>query len=429
MPAPTPTPTPTPVPLPAPAPRATLTVLLVEDSPADARLVHLMLGDARAPRFTLLHVDRLAAAAATLESGQHIDAVLLDLGLPDGQGLTNVTRLRTVAPRVPIVVMSGNDDEALAVAGVRDGAQDYLVKGRVEGDMLARALRYAIERKDEEARLAAALATQQEANRQLESLNKAKSDFVSIVGHEFRTPLTGILGFSEILRDEELSSAEVREYAGDINADAQRLIRMITEMLDLDRMEAGQAALRLEAVDLRAVVAEVAALARRTAPRHAIRLDLDDAVPPLVGDRDKLVQVITNLVSNAIKYSSGGTITVTLTNDTTIDTSTDNDTTMDISTDNDTTMVAHLRVRDEGMGIPPEALETVFERYARIESPATRYIAGTGLGLPIVRQIVELHGGRVWAESTPGEGSTFHVTIPVAAPTGAVPVATSTGAA
>jgi len=92
-------------------------------------------------------------------------------------------------------------------------------------------------------------------------------------------------------------------------------------------------------------------------------------------------------------------------------------------------MVAHLRVRDEGMGIPPEALETVFERYARIESTATRYIAGTGLGLPIVRQIVELHGGRVWAESTPGEGSTFHVTIPVAAPTGAVPVATSTGAA
>ncbi len=403
----TPTPTPTPVPVPAPASvlQDTLTVLLVEDSPADARLAHLMLADARDPRFALVHVDRLAAAAATLESGQRVDAVLLDLGLPDGQGLTNVTRLRTVAPRVPIVVMSGNDDEALAVAGVRDGAQDYLVKGRVEGDMLARALRYAIERKDAEARLAAALATQQEANRQLESLNKAKSDFVSIVGHEFRTPLTGILGFSEILRDEELSPAEVREYAGDINADACRLIRMITEMLDLDRMEAGQTALRLEAVDLRAVVAEVTALARRTAPRHAIRLDLDDTLPPLRGDRDKLVQVVTNLVSNAIKYSSGGAITITLTSDAGTDT--------DLGG-----AFAHLRVQDEGMGIPPEALETVFERYARIESTATRYIAGTGLGLPIVRQIVELHGGRVWAESTPGEGSTFHVTIPVAEPTG-----------
>ncbi len=424
MPTPTPTPASTPTPVPIPVPTSvlqdTLTVLLVEDSPADARLAHLMLADARAPRFALVHVDRLAAAAATLESGQRVDAVLLDLGLPDGQGLTNVTRLRTVAPRVPIVVMSGNDDEALAVAGVRDGAQDYLVKGRVEGDMLARALRYAIERKDAEARLAAALATQQEANRQLESLNKAKSDFVSIVGHEFRTPLTGILGFSEILRDEELSPAEVQEYAGDINADACRLIRMITEMLDLDRMEAGAVTLRLEAVDLCAVVAEVAALARRTAPRHAIRLDLDDTLPPLQGDRDKLVQVVTNLVSNAIKYSSGGAITITLTSDTSTDAGTDTPS---------RGAFAHLRVRDEGMGIPAEALETVFERYARIESTATRYIAGTGLGLPIVRQIVELHGGRVWAESTPGAGSTFHVTIPVAEPIGAVPVAEPTGVA
>ena len=421
---PTPTPAPLPAPLPAPvlqaALQATLTVLLVEDNPADARLVHLMLADAHAPRFSLVHVDRLAAAEATLESGQRVDAVLLDLGLPDGQGLTNVARLRTVAPRVPIVVMSGNDDEALAVAGVRDGAQDYLVKGRVEGDTLARALRYAIERKDAEARLAAALATQQEANRQLKILNKAKSDFVSIVGHEFRTPLTGILGFSEILRDEELSPAEVREYAGDINADAARLVRMITEMLDLDRMEAGQTALRLEDVDLRAVVVEVAALARRTAPRHAIRLDLDDAMPPLRGDRDKLVQVVTNLVSNAIKYSAGGTITITLTGDTGAETGAETGI---------AGTIAHLRVQDEGMGIPPGALETVFERYARIESTATRYIAGTGLGLPIVRQIVELHGGSVWAESTPGQGSTFHVTIPVAAPTVIVPVALSTGAA
>ncbi|MCA1597532.1 MAG: hybrid sensor histidine kinase/response regulator, partial [Chloroflexi bacterium] len=247
-----------------------ITILLVEDNPADARLVQLLLADARALHYTLVHVDRLATAVETLTSGCPVDAILLDLGLPDGQGLTTVTRLRGVAPRVPIVIMSGNDDEAVAVAGVRDGAQDYLVKGRVEADGLARALRYAIERQEAETRLAAALETQQEANRQLARLNKAKSDFVSIVGHEFRTPLTGILGFSEIMRDEEISPVEVREYAGDINADAARLIRLITEMLDLDRMEAGQVTLRREMVDVRTLVVEVAALARRTAPRHAI---------------------------------------------------------------------------------------------------------------------------------------------------------------
>ncbi len=370
-----------------------ITILLVEDNPADARLVQLLLADARAPRYTLVHVDRLATAVETLTSGCPVDAILLDLGLPDGQGLTTVTRLRGVAPRVPIVIMSGNDDEAVAVAGVRDGAQDYLVKGRVEADGLARALRYAIERQEAETRLAAALETQQEANRQLARLNKAKSDFVSIVGHEFRTPLTGILGFSEIMRDEEISPVEVREYAGDINADAARLIRLITEMLDLDRMEAGQVTLRREMVDVRTLVVEVAALARRTAPRHAILLDLDEVVPPLMGDRDKLVQVVTNLISNAIKYSAGGVITIGAAGHT-------------------GGAAVHLYVRDEGVGIAPEALDTVFERYARIASPATRYIAGTGLGLPIVRQLVALHGGRVWAESVPGQGSTFHVDIP-----------------
>jgi len=400
---------PAPMPMPAPASQALLTVLLVEDNPADARLVQLMLADAHVPRFALVPVDRLTIAVETLVSGRQIDAILLDLGLPDGQGLANVTRLRGVAPRVPIIIMSGNDDEAVAVAGVRDGAQDYLVKGRIEADGLTRALRYAIERQEVETRLAAALETQQEANRQLARLSKAKSDFVSIVGHEFRTPLTGILGFSEIMRDEELSPAEVRDYAGDINADAGRLIRMITEMLDLDRMEAGQVTLRREMVDLRALVTEVAALARRTAPRHAILLALDDAVPPLLGDRDKLVQVVTNLVSNAIKYSAGGTITIGAAG---YATSVDG---VDGGDGGDGGGV-HLSVCDEGVGIAPEALDTVFERYARIESAATRYIAGTGLGLPIVRQLVALHGGRVWAESVPGQGSTFHVDIPAPAP-------------
>ncbi len=406
---PAPMPAPAPMPMPTPASQALLTVLLVEDNPADARLVQLMLADAHVPRFALVPVDRLTIAVETLVSGRQIDAILLDLGLPDGQGLANVTRLRGVAPRVPIIIMSGNDDEAVAVAGVRDGAQDYLVKGRIEADGLTRALRYAIERQEVETRLAAALETQQEANRQLARLSKAKSDFVSIVGHEFRTPLTGILGFSEIMRDEELSPAEVRDYAGDINADAGRLIRMITEMLDLDRMEAGQVTLRREMVDLRALVTEVAALARRTAPRHAILLALDDAVPPLLGDRDKLVQVVTNLVSNAIKYSAGGTITIGAAG---YATSVDG---VDGGDGGDGGGV-HLSVCDEGVGIAPEALDTVFERYARIESAATRYIAGTGLGLPIVRQLVALHGGRVWAESVPGQGSTFHVDIPAPAP-------------
>ena len=230
---------------------------------------------------------------------------------------------------------------------------------------------------------------------ELERLNRAKSDFVSIVSHEFRTPLTGIQGFSEMMASEDLTLDEMREYAGDINKDAHRLNRMITEMLDLDKMESGRMQLNRERLDLNAVITEAADRVRPNAPQHPVSLRLDPLVGEMNGDRDKLVQVMVNLLSNAVKYSpNGGEIVVS--------TRAEGD-------------AAHIVVRDHGMGIPHAALETIFERYGRVESPATRHIQGTGLGLPIVRQIVQLHGGTVWAESTVGEGSVFHITLPRAA--------------
>ena len=239
---------------------------------------------------------------------------------------------------------------------------------------------------------AEAFEQQRRAVGELERLNRAKSDFVSIVSHEFRTPLTGIQGFSEMMSEEELTPEEMREYAGDINKDARRLNRMINEMLDLDKMESGRMQLHREPVDVNAVVTETADRIRPNAPSHPIRLTLDPAVGDIQGDRDKLTQVMTNLMNNAVKYSpSGGEIVVA--------TRAEGD-------------AVHVLVRDHGMGIPKEALGSIFERYGRVESPATRHIQGTGLGLPIVRQIVQLHGGTVWAESTVGEGSVFHVNLP-----------------
>jgi PAS domain S-box-containing protein len=237
------------------------------------------------------------------------------------------------------------------------------------------------------------LAAQREANEQLERLNKAKSDFVSVVSHEFRTPLTGIQAFSELIRDEDFPVTQVKEFATDINREAERLNRMIGELLDLDRMESGRMTLHQEWLDLNALAVEAVEDTRPTASRHALGLVLDPALPTLWGDRDKLLEVVLNLLSNAIKYSpEGGDVTV--------------GTRLVGST-------ARLWVEDQGVGIPPEALEVVFERYTRVESGPQRFIQGTGLGLPIVRQIAELHGGRAWAESEVGRGSTFHVTLPL----------------
>jgi signal transduction histidine kinase len=230
----------------------------------------------------------------------------------------------------------------------------------------------------------------------LAELDRAKTAFFSNVSHEFRTPLTGIQAFSELIRDKNLPVERIKEFAADINREAERLNRMIEELLDLDRMESGRMVLHLEQLDLNALVGDVVAGTRPTAPQHALDLALDPTLPLLWGDRDKLTQALLNLLNNAIKYSpQGGEVTVGT---------------------RLTGGEAHLWVRDQGVGIPPEALDVVFERYARVESGPQRYIKGTGLGLPIVRQIAQLHGGRAWAESAVRQGSTFYVALPLAGP-------------
>jgi signal transduction histidine kinase len=242
---------------------------------------------------------------------------------------------------------------------------------------------------------AEAFEEQSKAVAELERVNKVKSEFVAIVSHEFRTPLTGIQGFSEMMRDEDLTIDELKEYATDINKDARRLNRLVNEMLDLSRMESGRINLSLEKLDLNTIVQEVASTMQPTAPRHTFTLRLDATLPKLSADRDKITQVVTNLANNAVKYAPDGGEIVLMTR----------------AEGNQ----AHLMVADNGVGMPKDMLELVFEPYSRVENGPSRHIRGTGLGLPIARQIIKLHGGRVWADSVEGKGSTFHCLIPVSA--------------
>ena len=227
----------------------------------------------------------------------------------------------------------------------------------------------------------------------LERLNKLKSEFVSMVSHEFRTALVGIQGFSELIRDESLEISDIKDLAGDINNDAQRLNRMIGEMLDLDRMEAGKIRLELKPLNLNGLLEDAVERAQMSSEAHHVSADLDLALPIVTGDSDRIVQVVSNLLSNAVKYApNGGDITLTS------------------RLEGDS---VHVSVQDEGSGIPQEFLGKVFGRYERFESNRASKVTGTGLGLAISRQIVELHGGRIWVESELGRGSTFHFTIPL----------------
>ena len=244
-------------------------------------------------------------------------------------------------------------------------------------------------------KLAEALESQREANLNLEKIDRTKTEFLSIVSHEFRTALTGIQGFSELIRDGGLEPDEVRAYGGYIFNDADRVNRLIGDMLDLDRMESGRMTMRTADVDINDVLTEVVSRAAPSATTVEFKSDIDPRLPIVTGDRDRLIQVVSNLVNNAVKYSpEGGMVTVVSRAD---------------------GGYALMSVSDTGLGIPPDEIGHVFERFRRVRSGAAQSIPGTGLGLAIVKQIVEMHGGKIWVESAVGHGSSFHFTIPLAA--------------
>jgi PAS domain S-box-containing protein len=251
-------------------------------------------------------------------------------------------------------------------------------------------------KKSAEREMSEALRLQQRAIEELRQAGEIKSSFVSVVGHEFRTPLTVIQGFSELIAHEDFSEAEVREYASDIFEEASRLTRLITDMLDLDRMQSGSMSLDVSSLDLNRVITEVTQRLQSHAAGHVLELDLAPGLPPVEADEDRIRQVMNNLLSNAIKYSpDGGTITVSS------------------RPDGD---VVRVSVRDEGLGIETGSLERIFNRYARAGTGRDRHISGTGLGLSITREIIALHGGSIRAESAPGRGSTFHFSLPQTRP-------------
>jgi len=242
-------------------------------------------------------------------------------------------------------------------------------------------------------KLAEALEAQREANVNLEKIDSTKSEFLSIVSHEFRTALTGIQGFSELIRDGGLEPDEVRAYGGYIFNDADRVNRLIGDMLDLDRMESGRMTMRTADVDINDILMEAIARTTSSAVNVEFKSDLDPRLPIVAGDRDRLIQVISNLVNNAVKYSpEGGTVTLTSRAE---------------------GHFALVSVTDTGIGIPPEDIGHVFERFRRVRSGIAQSIPGTGLGLTIVKQIVEMHGGKIWVESALGHGSSFHFTVPL----------------
>ena len=373
-------------------------VLLIEDNPDDAFLIQEMLDEAggKSRRFVVTHTERLVTGMERLARNR-IDVVLLDLGLPDSQGLETFATAHARAPSVPIVVLSGLDDEALALEAVEQGAQDYLVKGQVEGRSLLRALRYAIERqRAEEAlqqhaeqleeRVAERTKALEEAHERLVRQEKLAvlGQLAGGVGHELRNPLGAIKNAAYFVN---LSLPEpepdVKEALEILTREVDTAERIISSLLGFARTKRPS---RRE-MSLNDITRE--ALSRTAVPDTvSVCCELDETLPPILADPDQLAQVCGNLIGNAIQaMPEGGRLVVK--------TARRSRTEVDIS------------VADTGVGIPEENLERVFEPLF------TTKAKGIGLGLALVKTLVEAHGGTVEVESAVGQGSTFSVRLPI----------------
>lgn len=231
---------------------------------------------------------------------------------------------------------------------------------------------------------------------EIRGIERMKTAFVSTVSHELRTPLTSIKGFiSTLLADTEGYYDQItqREFYTIIDTECDRLTRLISDLLNVSRIEAGRALdLNPKRVTLPPLVEKVVSVQRSYTHKHTLVTDVATELPTIVADEDKVDQILTNLTNNAIKYSpNGGQITVKMTYE------------------NDEILCS---ISDEGLGIPKDHLPKIFDRFHRVDNRDTREVGGTGIGLYLVKHLVEAHGGRIWVESEVGKGSSFIFTLP-----------------
>ena len=369
-------------------------ILLVEDNPGDVRLIREMLRHARGGPFDVEPADRLSPALEKL-SGGGIDIALLDLTLPDSHGLETFTAAHAHAPDVPIVILTGLDDETLAATAVRQGAQDYLVKGQVDVNLLAQTVRYSIERKQ-------AHAAHRALEQQLRQAHKmeAVGRLAGGVAHDFNNLLTVIVGHSALLRSQLAPTDALRHHVELIEQTAARANRLTQQLLAFSRRQILQPLV----LDLNAVVTGVREMLTRLLGEDVeLVTRLRTPLPAVNADLSQMEQVLVNLAVNARDAMPRGGHLAIETASVELDAT--------FATEHDGARPGRyvmLAVSDTGAGIDPEIQAQIFEPFFTTKGVGR----GTGLGLATVYGIIKQHSGYVTVESQIERGTTFRVYLP-----------------
>jgi signal transduction histidine kinase len=374
--------------------RETIAILLVEDQAADAVLIIEMLEENSHYHWQVTHVTRLSQAVETLVNNTfHI--ALLDLSLPDSQGLNIVNFFLEKAPSLPIIVMTGLDSQTLAVQAVQKGAQDYLVKGQINSQFLVKSILYARERSKNQQMLLTALEQEKE-------LNELKSKFVSMVSHQLKNPLTVIKASAQLLSmfGEKMKPENQEQCFERIENGVQQMLQLIEEVLVVGKADEGKLVYRPATMNFQKFCQDlISSYAMQPDVKQQIIFSYDGNCQEVIMDQILLQHIFQNLLSNAIKYSSS-------------------DSQIKLNVECGDGIVV-CEIIDQGIGISEKSQKRLFEKFYRGDNVGD--VKGTGLGLSILQECVDMHYGFITVNSQLDHGTTFIVTLPTQPPDGYKP--------